>query len=90
MPRFSLWIGCVALIAALGALKPAALKAEPRENPTSGPRITSLPRLAPEVNAALEDRRFVEAIQLIDSELKKPGVAAGDYLLYLRGVRRRS
>ncbi|HUE12676.1 MAG TPA: tetratricopeptide repeat protein, partial [Planctomycetaceae bacterium] len=85
MARSALWIGCVALIASLGALKPAALKAEARENPTSPPPITSLPRLAPELNAALEDRRFAEAIQLIDGELKKRDVAAADYLLYLRG-----
>ena len=85
MPRFSISAGCFVLLAAVGLLKPAALSAETRENATAPPAMTSLPRLAPELNAALEDRRFAEAIQLIDGELKKPDVAAADYLLYLRG-----
>ncbi|HEX4072468.1 MAG TPA: tetratricopeptide repeat protein, partial [Planctomycetaceae bacterium] len=85
MPRFALWIGCVALIAPPAILQPAALNAASPEKTSSRPHITSLPRLAPALTSALEDRRFAEAIQLIDGELKKPDVVAADYLLYLRG-----
>ena len=85
MPRFALWLGCVVLFAAPGSLKSADLKLESREKPSSPPLVTSLPRVSPELSAALQDRRFAEAIRLIDGELKKPDVAAADYLLYLRG-----
>ena len=85
MPRFALWIGCVALIAPLAILQGTALNAATPEKTSSRQQITSLPHLAPALTSALEDRRFAEAIQLIDGELKKPDVAAADYLLYLRG-----
>ncbi len=81
MPRLALGIGCVALVTSF-ALQPAAsLQAagEPAHP------ITSVPRLSGELSGALEDRKFAEAIRLIDDELKKPSAPHADYLLYLRG-----
>ena len=84
MPRFALWIGCVALIAPPEILQPAALNAACWENKLAPAHyVASSPRSG--LTSALEGRRFAEAIQLIDGELKKPDVAAADYLLYLRG-----
>jgi alpha-2-macroglobulin len=81
MPRLALGIGCVALVISF-ALRPGAPLLAAGE--TAHP-ITSVPRLSSELNGALQDRKFAEAIQFIDDELKKPSAAHADYLLYLRG-----
>ena len=58
--------------------------AEAPEQPGK-PALTSLPALPDELHAALQDRRFDEALKQIDAELAKEKPVAPDYLLYLKG-----
>ncbi len=60
-------------------------KQPPVKVPTPKQEVTSVPRLPDEINAALQDRDFDKAVELLDKQLADPKVVRPDYLLYMKG-----
>src|SRR5690242_12529448 len=77
---------CFVVLVASSSLVAVTFGADaPKNKPVSRPRVTSLPSLPTDVQTALQDRRFAEAIKLVDAQLSRPSAKDADYLLYLKG-----